>query len=203
MMLLAVNVMEKLQHLPRKDLANLGLIVLVLIVAILIRVDSPGPIIFSQKRMGRGGRAFCQYKFRSMRVGAEEERTRLRKLNEATGPIFKIRNDPRLTRLGRFIRRTSLDELPQLFNVLRGEMSLVGPRAPLPTEVEQYQNWHRRRLEVPQGMTGLSQVSGRSELTFDEQVMLDIYYIENWTPWLDLWIILKTIPTVLLARGAY
>lgn len=176
---------------------------IMLIVAILIRVDSPGPIIFSQKRMGRGGRAFCQHKFRSMRVGAEEERTRLRNLNEATGPIFKIRNDPRLTRLGRFIRRTSLDELPQLFNVLRGEMSLVGPRAPLPTEVEQYQNWHRRRLEVPQGMTGLSQVSGRSELTFDEQVMLDIYYIENWTPWLDLWIILKTIPTVLLARGAY
>ena len=146
---------------------------------------------------------FYAYKFRSMRVGAEAERVQLDQLNEAKGPIFKMRNDPRRTRLGRFIRRMSLDELPQLFNILRGELSLVGPRAPLPHEVEQYQDWHRRRLEVPQGVTGLSQVSGRSELTFDEMVMLDIYYIENWTPWLDLWIILKTVPTVLLARGAY
>jgi len=176
---------------------------IMLATAILIHLDSPGPIIFSQKRIGRGGRPFCQYKFRSMRVGAEEERAQLSDLNEATGPIFKIRNDPRRTRLGRFIRRLSLDELPQFFNVLRGEMSLVGPRAPLPAEVDQYQDWHMRRLDVPQGLTGLSQVSGRSELTFDEQVMLDIYYIENWTPWLDLWIILRTIPVVLLARGAY
>jgi exopolysaccharide biosynthesis polyprenyl glycosylphosphotransferase len=173
------------------------------VIAILIRIDSPGPIIFSQKRIGRGGRVFYAHKFRSMRVGAEEERAQLDELNEAKGPIFKIRNDPRRTRLGGFIRRTSLDELPQLFNVLHGDLSLVGPRAPLPSEVEQYQDWHRRRLEVPQGVTGLSQVSGRSELTFDEMVMLDIYYIENWTPWLDLWILLKTIPTVLLARGAY
>ena len=138
-----------------------------------------------------------------MYVGAEEERAKLSELNEATGPLFKMRNDPRRTRLGRFIRRTSLDELPQFFNVLRGEISLVGPRAPLPNEVAQYHEWHKRRLDVPQGLTGLSQVSGRSELTFDEMVMLDIYYIENWSPWLDLWILLKTIPTVLLARGAY
>ncbi len=176
---------------------------IMLVIAIVIRLDSPGPVIFRQSRIGRGGRPFCAYKFRSMRVGAEEERAQLSSLNEATGPLFKIRNDPRRTRLGRFIRRTSLDELPQLFNVLSGDLSLVGPRAPLPAEVDQYQDWHRRRLEVPQGVTGLSQVSGRSELTFDEMVMLDIYYIENWTPWLDLWIILKTIPTVLLARGAY
>jgi exopolysaccharide biosynthesis polyprenyl glycosylphosphotransferase len=176
---------------------------IMLVIAILIRLDSPGPIIFSQTRVGHGGRVFRVYKFRSMRVGAEAERAQLDELNEAKGPIFKIRNDPRRTRLGRFIRRTSLDELPQLFNVLSGDLSLVGPRAPLPAEVEQYQDWHRRRLEVPQGVTGLSQVSGRSELTFDEMVMLDIYYIENWTPWLDLWILLKTIPTVLLARGAY
>ncbi len=176
---------------------------IMLVIAILIRIDSPGPVIFSQKRVGRGGRMFYAYKFRSMRVGAEDERVQLDQLNEAKGPIFKIRNDPRRTRLGRFIRRMSLDELPQLFNILRGDLSLVGPRAPLPNEVEQYQDWHRRRLEVPQGVTGLSQVSGRSELTFDEMVMLDIYYIENWTPWLDLWIIIKTVPTVLLARGAY
>lgn len=173
------------------------------VTAILIRLDSPGPIIFSQTRIGRGGRAFVARKFRSMRVGAEEEQARLNGLNEATGPLFKIRNDPRRTRLGRFIRRTSLDELPQLFNVIRGEMSIVGPRPPMPAEVEQYQEWHKRRMEVSPGLTGLSQVSGRSELTFDEQVMLDIYYIENWTPWLDLWIILKTVPVVLLARGAY
>ncbi len=173
------------------------------IISILIRFDSSGPIIFSQTRIGRGGRAFVVHKFRSMRVGAEEELPQLNGLNEASGPLFKIRNDPRRTRLGRFIRRPSLDELPQLFTVLRGEMSLVGPRAPLPSEVEQYQEWHKRRLEVAQGLTGLSQVSGRSNLTFDETVMLDIYYIENWSPWLDLWILLKTVPTVLLARGAY
>ncbi len=172
-------------------------------IAILIRVDSPGPIIFSQKRIGRGGRPFVAYKFRSMREGAEEQVAQLSNLNEATGPLFKIRNDPRRTRIGRWIRRTSLDELPQLFNVFRGEMSLVGPRPPLMTEVEQYEDWHRKRLEVAPGITGLSQVSGRSELTFDETVMLDIYYIENWSPWLDLWILFKTVPTVLLARGAY
>jgi exopolysaccharide biosynthesis polyprenyl glycosylphosphotransferase len=176
---------------------------IMLLIAILIRLDSPGSIIFHQDRIGRGGRTFSAFKFRSMREGAEKERAQLTNMNEATGPLFKIRNDPRRTRLGRFIRRTSLDELPQLFNVLRGDISLVGPRAPLPNEVAQYHEWHKRRLEVPQGLTGLSQVSGRSELTFDEMVMLDIYYIENWSPWLDLWILLKTIPTVLLARGAY
>ena len=176
---------------------------LMLTLAILIRVDSQGPVIFAQRRIGRGGRAFIAHKFRSMRVGAHEEQAQLKELNEATGPLFKIRNDPRRTRLGRFIRRTSLDELPQLFDVIHGEMSLVGPRPPMQAEVQQYQDWHKRRLEVSPGLTGLSQVSGRSDLTFDEQAMLDIYYIENWTPWLDLWIMLKTIPTVLFARGAY
>lgn len=171
--------------------------------SILIQVDSPGPVIFSQKRIGRGGRLFFAHKFRSMRVGAEKEQAQLIELNEAKGPLFKIRNDPRLTRLGRFIRRTSLDELPQLFNVISGDMSLVGPRPPMPAEVENYQDWHRRRLDVPPGMTGLSQVSGRSNLTFDEMAMLDIYYVENWSFWLDLWIMLRTIPTVLLRRGAY
>ncbi|MBI5303379.1 MAG: undecaprenyl-phosphate glucose phosphotransferase [Chloroflexi bacterium] len=174
-----------------------------LAIALSIKLDSRGPIIFAQKRVGRGGRPFTTYKFRSMRLGAEEELAQLNRLNEADGPLFKIRNDPRRTRVGGWIRRTSLDELPQLLNVLRGEMSLVGPRPPLVTEVAQYEDWHKRRLEVAPGITGLSQVSGRSELTFDESVMLDIYYIENWSPWLDVWILFKTVPTVLSARGAY
>lgn len=174
-----------------------------LIIALLIKLDSPGPILFKQKRIGRYGQEFIAYKFRSMREGADQEQAALNDLNEARGPLFKIRDDPRRTRVGRWIRRMSLDELPQLWNVLRGEMSLVGPRPPMPNEVEQYQEWHKRRLDVRPGITGLAQVSGRSDLTFDETALLDIYYIENWSPWMDLAILLKTIPTVLLARGAY
>ncbi|MBM3129811.1 MAG: undecaprenyl-phosphate glucose phosphotransferase [Chloroflexi bacterium] len=176
---------------------------IMLVIAILIRLDSPGTIIFTQKRIGQYGHEFVTHKFRSMRQGAEKEQAALNGLNEATGPLFKIRDDPRRTRVGRWIRRMSLDELPQLLNVLRGEMSIVGPRPPTPEEVEQYQEWHKRRLDVRPGITGLSQVSGRSDLTFDETAMLDIYYIENWSPWMDLNIMLKTVPTVLLARGAY
>jgi lipopolysaccharide/colanic/teichoic acid biosynthesis glycosyltransferase len=127
----------------------------------------------------------------------------LRDLNEADGPIFKIQDDPRLTRVGRFLRRTSLDELPQLWNVLRGEMGLVGPRPPLPAEVSRYMEWHKKRLEVRPGMAGLWQVSGRSLLSFDEMVLLDIYYIENWSLWLDFKILLRTIPQVLFGDGAY
>ena len=174
-----------------------------LIITILIRLDSEGPVIFAQKRIGRSGREFIAYKFRTMRVGADEEKATLNGLNEARGPIFKIRNDPRRTRVGRWVRRTSMDELPQFFNVLKGDMSIVGPRPALPEEVEQYQEWHKRRLEIAPGITGLWQVSGRNELIFDEMVMLDIYYIENWTPWTDIWIMLRTIPTILFARGAY
>lgn len=173
------------------------------IMALVIKFTSPGPIIFRQPRVGRAGRPFTAYKFRTMRVGAEDEVGQLAHLNEATGPLFKIRNDPRLTPFGKVLRRLSLDELPQLWNVLRGDMSLVGPRPPLPNEVDRYEDWHQKRLEVSPGMTGLWQVSGRSELSFDEMVMLDIYYIENWSPWLDLWILIKTIPSVLMARGAY
>ena len=173
------------------------------IIALLVKISSPGPVIFSQLRVGRGGKLFTAYKFRTMRVGADEEKNDLLHLNEARGPLFKIRNDPRITPTGKFLRRTSLDELPQFWNVLRGEMSLVGPRPPLPNEVAQYEEWHKRRLDVAPGVTGLWQVSGRSELTFDEMVMLDLYYIENWSPWLDIWIMLKTIPALLTARGAY
>lgn len=173
------------------------------LVAILIRLDSSGPVIFRQKRIGREGRQFITFKFRTMIDGAEEEQDKLIPLNEADGPLFKIRNDPRHTRVGRWLRRMSIDELPQLWNVLRGEMSLVGPRPPMLCEIAQYQDWHKQRLEVSPGITGLWQVSGRSEVAFDEMCMLDIYYIENWSPWLDFWIMLRTVPTVLLARGAY
>lgn len=186
--------------------ATLGIVVgapLLALIAIAIKIDSPGPVFFTQTRVGKNHRQFRIVKFRSMYVGAEEEQQRLLELNEADGPLFKIRDDPRLTRVGAFLRHTSLDELPQLFNVLAGEMSLVGPRPPIPSEVSRYQPWHIQRLGVPGGMTGLWQVSGRSELTFDEMVLLDIYYIEHWSPWLDLQILLRTIPKVLLAKGAY
>jgi lipopolysaccharide/colanic/teichoic acid biosynthesis glycosyltransferase len=138
-----------------------------------------------------------------MGVGAEEQQDELQDLNEADGPLFKIKDDPRATRLGRWLRRLSLDELPQFYNVLRGEMSLIGPRPPLPTEVAQYKEWHKRRLEVSPGLTGLWQVSGRSELTFDEMAMLDIYYIENWSLGLDTKILWQTIPKVLFGNGAF
>lgn len=187
-------------------IAALGLVLaapLMALIALAIRLDSPGPIIFRQTRVGLRGRLFEMYKFRSMHVGAEEQQDMLADLNEADGPIFKIRDDPRLTRVGRIIRRLSLDELPQLVNVLRGEMSLVGPRPPIPSEVEKYQEWHKKRLEAPPGMTGLWQVSGRSRLPFDEMVLLDIYYIENWSLWLDFKILMRTIPKVLLGEGAY
>lgn len=176
---------------------------LIAVIALAIKLDSPGPVLYTQTRVGRAGRHFQFYKFRSMKVGAEEELASLADLNEASGPIFKIRNDPRLTRVGRFLRRLSLDELPQFYNILIGDMSLVGPRPPLPREVEQYEDWHFKRLDVSPGLTGLWQVSGRSELTFDEMVLLDIWYIENWSLGLDLKILLRTIPAVLLARGAY
>ncbi len=173
------------------------------LIALAIRLDSPGPVIFRQTRVGKDGRTFEILKFRSMREGAEEEQSRLLDMNEADGLFFKIRDDPRLTRVGRFLRRHSLDELPQLWNVLRGEMSLVGPRPNTPTEVRRYTEWHRKRLEALPGMTGLWQVSGRSLISFDEMVLLDIYYIENWSPWLDLKILARTIPQVLFGEGAY
>jgi lipopolysaccharide/colanic/teichoic acid biosynthesis glycosyltransferase len=142
-------------------------------------------------------------KFRSMVLNADDQKEALKAYNEADGPIFKMRDDPRLTRVGRFIRRFSLDEVPQLYNVLVGEMSWVGPRPPLAEEVVQYQPWHMQRLAVKGGITGLWQVSGRSDLTFDEQCLLDIYYIENWSMAMDLRILLQTIPRVLFGSGAY
>ncbi len=173
------------------------------VIAILIKRDSPGPVFYSGERVGRNGKPFKMYKFRSMVVDAEKQKKELEALNEADGPIFKIKEDPRLTRIGRFLRRSSLDELPQLWNVLLGQMSLVGPRPPLQEEVDQYKPWHRQRLSEIGGLTGLWQVSGRSDLTFDELCLLDIYYIENWSLMLDIRILLQTIPHSIFGRGAY
>jgi exopolysaccharide biosynthesis polyprenyl glycosylphosphotransferase len=183
--------------------ALIVLIPLFLIVAIAIRLDSPGPVLFRQARCGRSERLFTFLKFRGMVADAEARLPELLALNEAAGPLFKMRNDPRLTRVGRLIRRTSLDELPQLWNVLRGEMSLVGPRPPLPSEVENYAPWQHRRLMALPGITGPWQVSGRSELGFDDMVQLDIDYIENWSLFKDLIILTQTIIVVLSTRGAY
>jgi len=185
---------------------SLGLVVLsplMTLIALAIRLDSRGPVVFKQVRVGRDGEEFVVYKFRTMREDAEDTKGHLSDLNEAQGPIFKIRDDPRCTRVGRFLRRSSLDELPQLYNVLRGEMSLIGPRPPIPDEVKQYKSWQRRRLEASPGITGLWQVSGRSDLTFDEMVLLDLFYIENWSLLLDIKIALRTIPTIMLGTGAY
>lgn len=174
------------------------------LVAAIIKLESPGPIFFSQKRVGRGGRAFDFYKFRSMYTDAEERKKELMEQNEMEGGvIFKMKDDPRVTRVGRFIRKYSIDELPQLYNVLRGDMSLVGPRPPVPSEVEEYTMSDRRRLDSIPGITGLWQVSGRSEIPFDQQVELDVQYIYSATLWENIKLLLKTIPAVLAGKGAY
>jgi exopolysaccharide biosynthesis polyprenyl glycosylphosphotransferase len=175
---------------------------ILLLTALAIKFTDPGPIFFSQVRVGRNGRRFKMHKFRSMVVDAEKRKKQLMKLNEMDGPVFKIRHDPRITPIGRFIRKTSIDELPQLFNVFVGDMSLVGPRPPLPDEVEQYEPWQRRRLSVKPGITGLWQVSGRNQIDFEEWMELDLTYIDNWSVWLDIRILLKTIPVVLFSKGA-
>lgn len=175
---------------------------LLLLAAVLIRLDSPGPVLFRQVRAGRNGRRFTMYKFRSMVVDAEARKTELLKHNEMGGPVFKMKQDPRITRIGRFIRKTSIDELPQLFNVIKGDMSLVGPRPPLPSEVEGYESWQRRRLSVKPGLTGLWQVSGRNQVDFDEWMQMDLHYIDHWSLLLDLKIILKTVPAVLFQKGS-
>jgi exopolysaccharide biosynthesis polyprenyl glycosylphosphotransferase len=173
-------------------------------VALLIWIeDRGGSPLYGQVRVGRGGREFTMQKFRSMRPGADQQLSDLLKLNEADGPIFKMRADPRRTRTGAFIRRWSIDELPQLWNVLKGEMSLVGPRPATPREVAQYDDWQLHRLDALPGITGLWQVSGRSELGFAEQVLMDITYIENWSLGMDLRILLRTIPAVLSGKGAF
>jgi exopolysaccharide biosynthesis polyprenyl glycosylphosphotransferase len=176
---------------------------LLIAVAIVIRATSEGPALFRQVRIGKDGRPFVMYKFRSMHVDAEARLTELRALNDhGNGVLFKMRDDPRITRVGRFLRRHSLDELPQLFNVLSGQMSLVGPRPPLPSEVARYDREVHRRLLVRPGLTGLWQVSGRSDLDWDETVRLDLYYVENWSVALDTEILWKTVSAVLQGSGA-
>jgi exopolysaccharide biosynthesis polyprenyl glycosylphosphotransferase len=172
-------------------------------IAIAIKLDTRGPVFYRQRRLGKDGRPFEMLKFRSMCIDAEHMLTVLRDRNEASGPLFKIRRDPRVTRVGRILRRLSLDELPQLLNVVTGSMSLVGPRPPLPTEVEKYEEWQLGRLQARPGMTGLWQVSGRSDVPFNDMVRLDLHYVRNWSIGLDLEIMLRTIPAVLANRGAY
>jgi len=171
--------------------------------AVIIKITSKGPVFFKQERLALNGRRFVFYKFRTMVEGAEEELERLREFNEMEGPVFKMRADPRITKIGRFLRRFSIDELPQLWNVLRGEMSIVGPRPALPSEVHKYDNWQRRRLIMRPGLTCFWQIEGRNKIkNFAEWTKLDLKYIDNWSLRLDFGIFFKTIPAILLARGA-
>ncbi len=183
-----------------------GLIVfspLLLVVALLVRLTSKGPALFVQDRCGLGGRTFRFYKFRTMVEDAEERKAELEHLNEMRGPVFKIQKDPRITRLGAVLRKSSLDELPQLWNVLVGDMSLVGPRPPTPDEVQQYSPRHAQRLAVMPGLTGLWQVSGRSAIPdFDNWIELDLEYARRWSMWFDMQILAKTIIVVIISRGA-
>jgi exopolysaccharide biosynthesis polyprenyl glycosylphosphotransferase len=173
------------------------------LIAILIKLDSPGSIFFSQVRVGKWGKPFNIYKFRSMSADAEQRKSDLLGHNEADGVVFKIKSDPRVTRFGRFLRKSSLDELPQFYNVLKGDMSLVGPRPPVPYEVEQYHFDERRRLNAIPGITGLQQISGRSDMPFKQWVEYDIQYIEESSLLKDIEILARTIPAVLRGKGAY
>jgi exopolysaccharide biosynthesis polyprenyl glycosylphosphotransferase len=186
--------------------ALLGLLLLGImlpLIALAIKLESPGPIFFGQIRLGTYGRPFCCWKFRSMFEDAEQRKHELMQQNEMNGQMFKMKDDPRVTKVGRFIRKTSLDEFPQFWNVLRGEMSLVGTRPPTPDEVKKYEDWHRKRICIKPGISGLWQVSGRSQIQdFDEVARLDIRYVENWSIWLDIKILFQTIWVVTLGRGA-
>lgn len=186
---------------------GIGVLVLLVpiipIIALMIKLDSRGPVFYRQERVGWRGKPFKFYKFRSMVADADRRLKDLESLNELDGPAFKMRSDPRVTSVGRFLRRSSLDEIPQIFNVIRGEMSIVGPRPPLPEEVGRYQPWQRRRLDVKPGITCLWQISGRSHVGFDEWMRLDMQYLQTRGLRTDLVILLKTIPAVIARRGAY
>jgi lipopolysaccharide/colanic/teichoic acid biosynthesis glycosyltransferase len=173
-----------------------------LFIALVIKTTSRGPIIFRQERVGLRGRKFYIYKFRTMVYNAEKLKSKLENLNESDGPTFKIKNDPRITTIGRFLRKTGLDELPQFFNVLKGEMSLIGPRPPLASEVEKYERWHMRRLSVKPGITCTWQIiPNRNEVIFDNWMKLDIQYIDNWSIKKDWQLFIRTIKTVLYGTG--
>jgi len=186
--------------------ASAGLVLtapVMLVVAAVIKLESRGPVLFHHVRLGKDGRPFVMLKFRSMRQDAAARQAQLVSENEMPGPVFKIRSDPRVTAVGRFIRKSSLDELPQLWNVLRGEMSLVGPRPPIPDEVARYHPWQRERLAVKPGLTCTWQVSGRSDVPFDDWVQMDIEYVRTRSLLMDLKLLLLTVPAVISARGAY
>lgn len=183
----------------------LGLVILspiLLIVAILIKLESKGPAIFSQSRIGLNGKEFKMYKFRSMVQNAEELKEKLAKQNEMSGPMFKIKNDPRVTKVGKFIRKTSIDELPQLLNILKGDMTLVGPRPSLPREVEKFESWMLKRLEVKPGLTCYWQVSGRNNIDFYEWMKLDLKYVNDMGFWLDIKLIFKTVAVLFGDKNA-
>jgi exopolysaccharide biosynthesis polyprenyl glycosylphosphotransferase len=175
---------------------------LMLLVAVLQKLTSKGPVFFKQTRIGLNGRRFTLYKFRSMVIDAEERKQELIEKNEMDGPVFKIRRDPRITRLGYILRKTSIDELPQFFNVIMGTMSVVGPRPPLVSEVEDYKVWQRRRLSLKPGITCIWQVSGRNKIGFDQWMKMDLEYIDNWSLWLDIKILFKTLFVVMVGYGA-
>jgi exopolysaccharide biosynthesis polyprenyl glycosylphosphotransferase len=195
--------LKRLVDMVLSGLGLLAIIPLALVISAAIKLDSPGPVIFAQDRVGRGGQRFRFYKFRSMYTDAEKRLSELKVHNEVDGPVFKIRKDPRISKVGAFLRRTSLDELPQLVNVLKGEMSLVGPRPPLPREVEQYRPSDLVRLSVKPGLTCLWQIRGRSTLGFDIWMEYDREYISRLSLWLDLSILVRTVWAVLNCRGAY
>jgi exopolysaccharide biosynthesis polyprenyl glycosylphosphotransferase len=187
-----------------RSLTLAGLLVLsplLVLIAVSVKVSSKGPVFFRQERCGLNGRKFILYKFRTMVPEAEKLKGRLLAANEMDGPVFKIKNDPRVTPLGKILRRTSMDELPQLINVLRGEMSLVGPRPPLPSEVKEYKHWQLRRLSMKPGLTCIWQVSGRNDVGFEEWMRMDLEYIDRWSLLLDFKLLLKTVQVVILGTG--
>lgn len=184
----------------------LGVLVLsplFIIIAIIIKITSKGPVFFSQKRVGKNGKEFYMYKFRSMVVNAEELKEKLAAQNEMSGPMFKMKDDPRVTKVGKFIRKTSIDELPQLWNVLKGDMSLVGPRPSLPKEVAQFEEWMYRRLEVKPGLTCYWQVSGRNNIDFEDWMKLDIRYVDERSTWIDIKLIFKTVGVLFGDKNAH
>ena len=197
------SIFKRLGDMIVSTLALLILSPLFLIVAIAIRLDSKGPAIYTQQRVGKNGKLFKMYKFRSMCCDADEKLAELQRFNEVDGPVFKMAQDPRVTRVGRVIRKCSIDEFPQLVNILRGEMSVVGPRPPIPKEVEKYTPYQRQRLGVTPGLTCYWQISGRSDTTFKRWGELDLQYIRDRSLLIDLKIILRTIPVVLFGVGAY
>ena len=198
-----VNSLKRALDIVAASLAVIAFSPLFLLTALAIKLDSPGPVFFKQTRVGKWGVTFGCYKFRSMYVDAERRKAELMAANEADGPVFKMKHDPRVTRVGRIIRKLSIDELPQLINVLKGEMSLVGPRPPVPKEVAQYTAEQMRRLDAVPGITGLQQVSGRSDLSFRRWVELDLEYINQQSFLKDVEILLKTVPAVITGKGAY